>query len=139
MSWAESALKKFDEQQRKDLIEKEALVAKQEIKRVQGPLLWRRIRELIEANCAEFNRSADQRRLVVEESASDRLQVRFGVRVLRVVSHSADNTLGWGCEGRYGNFTLEVDNAGHASFSDKYGPWSPESIAEQALNALLFS
>lgn len=142
MSWADTALQRKREQEQKLELERRVFLEKQELKRIEGPRLWAAVRVAVERNCAELNRKAAEQLLVFRDASDARIEValRDGSRILR--GSYSEGALSWGCIGagpsEFGDWRLEVDNAGAVHFQDKFGPVTNAEIAAELLLNTLF-
>jgi hypothetical protein len=139
--WARDAAKHLRDQQEKSRLEQQAFVEKQQLKRVKGPQMWGALKERIVENCKAFNVEVEREVLVLEKSPNDRMVVKSllndAPRTLRISFDEAAGSLGYGCEGRFEKWQLEVSNSGVVQFSNQFGSDSVESIADAMLNTLV--
>ncbi len=139
--WAQDAAKRLQAQRDNEQLKREVFVEKQRLKRSRAPLLWGAIKRRIADNCAGFNAEFEHPMLSVEEAPHDRMLVKALIdeipRALRISFDEAGASLGWGCEGRFGRWEIEITNDGIAQFTGEFGPASVNTIADEMLNALV--
>lgn len=139
--WASEVFKQVESQRASERLRQETFLEKQRIKKTEGPLLWASVKQHVQDGCRSFNAIGNRAALAVEPGQDDRLVVisrlEDAPRTLRIGFDAGSGRLGWGCEGEFGEWGIEVSLDGKPQFVDKFGVTTPEWAARHMMNALV--
>jgi hypothetical protein len=140
--WADDVLAKLRKQQEQKQLQDAVFLERQQIKKAQGLPLWREVRQKVKENCDALNvRSGrsllrfgvgQERELVVAseiDTRRDRLNAHFDEEA---------GSLSWTCGEKSGQWDIAVLGDGSARFQNETVSMTPELIAKQLLETLVF-
>ena len=140
--WSDYAMARLQQKREDQRKKDEKLLEQQRIKKAFGLGLWREVRQMTIENCRAFNTKVNKKMLVFNPTEDIELSIHSNVdgdvRQLHASFDDAIGRMSWECSTKSGQWDVAATVEGGVRF--EWGPTTatPESIAEQMLDALLF-
>jgi hypothetical protein len=138
--WSDRALAKLEQRSKSKQHRDEVWLEEQRIKKAQAVPIWHDIRSIVQKHVADFNHKSKSEQLFFEVTQNTELRVRSEIedhhRFLAATFDEATARLTYRCGIKHGVWHLTIVD-GKVAFHWDNMPVTPDSIAEQMLDALM--
>jgi hypothetical protein len=140
--WADDVLAKLKNQQQQKQLQDAVFLERQQLKKAKGMPLWREVRQRVQENCEALNMKSRKSLLRVGVKHEMELFVASDIegRHYQLEANFDEDAarLSWTCGEKHGQWDIDVLQDGSVKFTGGMVPTSPESIAKQMLDTLVF-